>query len=60
MSLQQAGGVPSYSDPAAQAAAQAQATAAANAKGRASTILTSGQGDTSTATVQKKSLLGVG
>jgi len=52
--------VPQYTDPAIQAAATAQATAAANAKGRASTILTSGQGDTSTATVQKKGLLGVG
>ncbi len=50
--------VPSLQDPSVMAAADAQATAAANAKGRASTILTSGQGDTSPLTTQKKQLLG--
>ncbi|HEV2673388.1 MAG TPA: hypothetical protein VGV37_02535 [Aliidongia sp.] len=49
---------PIASDPAATAAAQEQATAAAQAAGRASTILTSGQGDTSQARVAKKTLLG--
>lgn len=51
---------PSYTDPAVQAAARAQETAEANAKGRASTILTGGLGDTSDTTTAKRSLLGVG
>lgn len=50
--------VPQYTDPSIAAAAAAQATAAAAARGRASTIATSGQGDTSIATTAKKSLLG--
>ncbi len=50
--------VPSYTDPSVQAAAVAQQTAAANARGRASTVLTGGQGDPSVATTQKKQLLG--
>lgn len=50
--------VPTPADPAVQQAAQATATAAATAAGRGSTLLTSGQGDTSAATIQKKVLLG--
>ena len=49
---------PQVTDPSVQAAAQAQQTAAANADCRASTILTSGQGDTSAAAAAKKTLLG--
>jgi len=49
---------PTVTDPSVQAAAQAQATAMAQSAGRASTILTSGQGDTSQANVAKKTLLG--
>lgn len=51
---------PTISDPSVQAAAQVQATSAAQAAGRSSTILTSGQGDTSTATIKKSTLLGGG
>jgi len=50
--------VPSITDPNVQAAAQAQRVAAANAAGRASTILTSGLGDTTEVTTAKKELLG--
>lgn len=52
--------VPTAVDTNAIAAAQASATAQANAAGRASTILTSGQGDTSAASIAKKTLLGGG
>ena len=58
--VQQLPPVPQYTDPSIQAAALAQQTAAANSRGRQSTILTSGQGDTSVATTNRKSLLGVG
>lgn len=50
---------PSYTDPAVQAAARAQETATANARGRQSTILTGGEGDTSTVTTAKRDLLGI-
>lgn len=50
---------PSYTDPAIQAAARAQETATANARGRQSTILTGGGGDTSTVTTAKRDLLGI-
>jgi hypothetical protein len=50
--------VPSVTDPAVQAAAQSQQAMAAQAAGRTSTILTSGQGDTSTPVIQKSTLLG--
>ncbi len=49
---------PTVTDPAVQQAANENAAAAASAAGRGSTILTSGLGDTSQATVQKKVLLG--
>lgn len=49
---------PLYTDPSVQAAALAQQKASANAAGRASTILTSGEGDTSTASIGRKTLLG--
>lgn len=50
--------VPTLQDPSVAAAAQAQQTATAQAAGRASTILTSGQGDQSQLTTNKKTLLG--
>jgi len=49
---------PTVTDPSVQAAAQAQQQAQAQAAGRASTILTSGQGDQSAAATAKKQLLG--
>lgn len=49
---------PTITDPSIQAAAQAQQTASAQAAGRASTVLTSGLGDTSTPAIGKKILLG--
>lgn len=49
---------PTPADPTVSAAADAQAQAAAQAKGRMSTILTSGLGDTSLAQLGKKALLG--
>jgi hypothetical protein len=49
---------PLPSDTAAQQTAQQQATMEAQAAGRTSTLLTSGQGDTSTPTIAKKTLLG--
>lgn len=51
---------PSQVDPSVQEAVLAQQTAAAQAAGRQSTILTSGQGDTSTPVTGKKTLLGGG
>lgn len=50
--------VPTLEDPAIAAASLLQQTNAANAKGRASTILTSGMGDESAVTTNKKQLLG--
>lgn len=50
--------VPTVTDPSIAAAAAAQQTAAAQSAGRASTILTSGLGDTSAPTTGKKTLLG--
>jgi hypothetical protein len=52
--------VPGYTDPAIQAAAALQNQSNAAAKGRASTIATGGQGDTSPLTTNKKTLLGAG
>ncbi len=52
--------VPQYTDPSVQAAAAASQAANQRAAGRASTILTSGQGDTSALTTNKKALLGAG
>jgi hypothetical protein len=49
---------PAPADPGVQQAATDQAAAQARAAGRAATILTSGQGDTSRAPVQRKTLLG--
>ncbi|HEY2068270.1 MAG TPA: hypothetical protein VGG48_01850 [Rhizomicrobium sp.] len=49
---------PSLTDPSVQAAARDQTAADANAEGRASTILTSGLGDTSNPQLQKKQLTG--
>jgi len=49
---------PKLEDPSVAAAALAQQSAAANARGRASTILTSGMGDQSAVTTNKKQLLG--
>jgi hypothetical protein len=49
---------PKLEDPSIAAAALAQNSAAARAQGRASTILTSGMGDDSTVTTNKKTLLG--
>jgi hypothetical protein len=49
---------PTLTDPAVQLAAQQQQFAGQQAAGRASTILTGGQGDTSTLTTNKKALLG--
>lgn len=49
---------PKLEDPSIAAAALAQNTASANAMGRASTILTSGSGDASAVTTNKKTLLG--
>jgi hypothetical protein len=49
---------PTPTDPSVEAAADAQRQAQAQAAGRASTILTSGLGDTSTPTLGKKELLG--
>jgi hypothetical protein len=51
---------PQVTDPAVQAAAAAQRFATASAQGRRSTILTTGLGDTTTATLGKKQLLGQG
>lgn len=51
---------PTIADPSVQAAALATQTSAANARGRASTIMTGGQGDTSDVTTLKKQLLGGG
>ena len=52
--------VPTLSSPSVLAAEQAQAAATAQAAGRASTLLTGPQGDTSTTAVAKKTLLGGG
>lgn len=49
---------PAYTDPSIQASALATQTAAARAGGRASTLMTGGQGDTSDVTTLKKQLLG--
>ena len=49
---------PTLASPDVNAAARQQAVDAAQADGRAATILTSGQGDTSAAPVAKKTLLG--
>ena len=49
---------PSVADPSVQAAAAAQRAQMAQAAGRASTIFTSGQGDTSTPVIGRKTLLG--
>ncbi len=57
---QSPGPVPQYTDPSIQAAAAASQAANQRAAGRASTILTSGQGDASPLTTNKKSLLGIG
>lgn len=51
---------PSVTDPSVAQAARDQATAAAQAAGRASTIATSGQGDTSTPDTARTTLLGGG
>lgn len=51
---------PSQTDPTVANAANQAALNAARTAGRASTIATSGQGDTSQALVSKKTLLGVG
>ena len=50
--------VPTPNDPAIQAAQRAAITQAGQAYGRGQTVLTSGQGDVSTPTIAKKSLLG--
>lgn len=50
---------PALTDQSAQSAALLAQQAAARTAGRASTIATSGQGDTSSALVSKKTLLGV-
>lgn len=55
---QPAPAAPMPTDPQVQAIAAAQSAQAASAAGRASTILTGGQGDTSTAPVGKTMLLG--
>lgn len=49
---------PSPTDPAARAAAQELALNQAGAAGRASTVLTGGQGDTAPPPVARKTLLG--
>jgi hypothetical protein len=49
---------PTPSDPAIQAAERSQLTQQGAMYGRAATVLTSGQGDTSPAPVAKKTLLG--
>lgn len=49
---------PTIADPSVAAAALAQQTAYANQAGRASTILTGGQGDTSVVNAYRKTLLG--
>lgn len=49
---------PSREDPAVEEARRRQVIAARQARGRAATILTGGQGDTSTPELGKKQLLG--
>jgi len=49
---------PSMADPAVEEARRKQIEAQKRAKGRASTILTGGQGDTTTPELGKKTLLG--
>lgn len=49
---------PAQADPAVEAARQKELEAAMKARGRAATILTGGQGDTSAAPVERKTLLG--
>jgi hypothetical protein len=49
---------PGITDPLTRDEADDERTAAAEAAGRASTIMTGGQGDTSTPTLGKKTLLG--
>jgi len=56
--VQKAKPAPAVTDPSVQAAAEAQRTAQAQAAGRASTILTSGLGDTAAPQIGLKTMTG--